>query len=46
LCKQHGVDDERFPPKQLQWFIAGCKEDGHLPALRRPVPARGRGGLW
>jgi len=31
LCKQHHVDDERFPPKQLQWFIAGCKEDGLRP---------------
>ncbi len=31
LCKQHGVDDERFPPKQLQWFIAGCKEDALRP---------------
>ena len=31
LCKEHGVDDERFPPKQLQWFIAGCKEDGLRP---------------
>ncbi|MDW5442891.1 UvrD-helicase domain-containing protein [Polaromonas sp. SM01] len=28
LCKQFNVDDERFPPKQLQWFIAACKEDG------------------
>jgi DNA helicase-2/ATP-dependent DNA helicase PcrA len=28
LCKQHNVDDERFPPKQLMWFIAGNKEDG------------------
>ncbi len=37
LCKQHQVDEERFPPRQLQWFIAGCKEDG----LRPPdVPAR------
>ena len=31
LCKQFGVDEERFPPKQLQWFIAGCKEDGQRP---------------
>jgi DNA helicase-2/ATP-dependent DNA helicase PcrA len=31
LCKQYHVDDERFPPKQLQWFIAGCKEDGMRP---------------
>ncbi len=31
LCKQHGVDDERFPPKQLQYFIAGCKEEGQRP---------------
>ncbi|RFO96849.1 DNA helicase II [Rhodoferax lacus] len=32
LCKQHAIDDERFPPKQLQWFISGCKEDGQRPA--------------
>lgn len=31
LCKQHNVDDERFPPKQLQYFIAGCKEEGQRP---------------
>ena len=28
LCKQFNIDDERFPPKQLMWFMAGCKEDG------------------
>ncbi|MDE2047330.1 MAG: UvrD-helicase domain-containing protein [Betaproteobacteria bacterium] len=28
LMKQYGVDDERYPPKQLQWFINGAKEDG------------------
>ncbi|MFZ9334418.1 MAG: UvrD-helicase domain-containing protein [Burkholderiaceae bacterium] len=32
LMKQHNVDEERFPPKQVQWFIAGCKEDGQRPA--------------
>ncbi|HOB66801.1 UvrD-helicase domain-containing protein [Ottowia sp.] len=32
LCKQFQVDEERFPPKQLQWFISGCKEDGLRPA--------------
>src|SRR3954471_24647334 len=31
LMKQHNVDDERFPAKQTQWFIAGCKEDGLRP---------------
>jgi DNA helicase-2/ATP-dependent DNA helicase PcrA len=31
--KQHGVDDERFPAKQTQWFIAGCKEDGLRPNM-------------
>ena len=31
LCKQHNVDEERFPPKQLQYFIAGCKEEGQRP---------------
>ena len=28
LCKQFNVDEERYPPKQLQYFIGGCKEDG------------------
>ena len=37
LCKQHGVDEERFPPKQLVWFIAGCKEEGMRP---QDVPVR------
>ncbi|MDZ4238836.1 MAG: 3'-5' exonuclease [Hydrogenophaga sp.] len=32
LCKQFNVDDERFPPKQVQHFISGCKEDGKRPA--------------
>ena len=32
LCKQFNVDDERFPPKQIQYFISGCKEDGQRPA--------------
>jgi DNA helicase-2/ATP-dependent DNA helicase PcrA len=31
LCKQFNVDDERFPPKQIQYFISGCKEDGERP---------------
>jgi len=36
LCKQFNVDEERFPPKQLAYFIAGCKEEGMRP---RDVPA-------
>ena len=32
LMKQHNVDEERFVPKQTQWFINGCKEDGLRPA--------------
>jgi DNA helicase-2/ATP-dependent DNA helicase PcrA len=31
LCKQFNIDEERFAPKQLQWFISGCKEDGQRP---------------
>ena len=31
LCKQHNVDEERYPPKQLAWFINGCKEEGLRP---------------
>ena len=37
LCKQFNVDDERYPPKQIQYFISGCKEDGQRP---RDVVAR------
>ena len=31
LYKQFTIDDERFPAKQMQWFIGGCKEDGLRP---------------
>ena len=41
LCKQFDVDDERFAPKQLQWFIAACKEDGQR---ARDVPVRDEEG--
>ena len=37
LVKQHNIDDERFPPKQLQWFIAACKEEAQRP---KDVPVR------
>ncbi len=33
LVKQYNIDDERYPPKQLVWFIAGCKEDGLRPNM-------------
>ena len=33
LMKQFGIDDERYPPKQTMWFIAGCKEDGLRPNM-------------
>jgi DNA helicase-2/ATP-dependent DNA helicase PcrA len=33
LCKQFNIDDERFPPKQLQWFISGNKEEGLRPNM-------------
>jgi DNA helicase-2/ATP-dependent DNA helicase PcrA len=33
LYKQFGIDDERFPAKQTQWFIGGCKEDGLRPNM-------------
>lgn len=32
LMKQYNVDEERFPAKELQWFIAGAKEEGLRPA--------------
>ena len=33
LMKQFHVDEERFPARQTQWFIAGCKEDGLRPSM-------------
>ena len=37
LCKQFNVDEERFKPKELVYFFAGCKEEGLRP---RDVQAR------
>ena len=37
LFKLHTVDEERQPPKELMWFIAGCKDAGQRP---RDVPPR------
>ncbi|TDQ44026.1 DNA helicase-2/ATP-dependent DNA helicase PcrA [Tepidicella xavieri] len=31
LVKQQGLDEEQFKPKELQWFIAHCKEEGLRP---------------
>src|SRR6185436_4234301 len=28
LLKARNIDDERFPPRQVQWFIAANKEEG------------------
>ncbi len=33
LYKQFNLDGERFPPKQMQWFIGACKEDGLRPNM-------------
>jgi DNA helicase-2/ATP-dependent DNA helicase PcrA len=33
VMKQNNVDEERFPAKELQWFIAGCKEEGLRPNM-------------
>ncbi len=32
LFKEYSIDTERIPPKQFQWFIASCKEEGMRPA--------------
>ncbi|EWG98040.1 DNA helicase II [Halomonas sp. BC04] len=31
LLKENHVDDERYPPRQVQSFISGCKEEGLRP---------------
>lgn len=36
LCKEHHIDTERFAPRDLQWFIAECKDEGLRPAQVQP----------
>ena len=31
LYKAHGINDEKYPPRELQWFIASSKEEGRRP---------------
>jgi DNA helicase-2/ATP-dependent DNA helicase PcrA len=31
MYRAHNIDDDRFPPRQLQWFIAAAKEEGMRP---------------
>ncbi|WP_404472201.1 DNA helicase II [Vreelandella venusta] len=31
LLKDYAIDDERYPPRQVQGFISGCKEEGLRP---------------
>ncbi len=33
LMKQFNIDDERYPARQTQWFISGCKEEGLRPNM-------------
>ncbi len=37
LLKALKVDDEKYPPKQLQYFIAGAKEKGQRPRDMTPT---------
>ncbi|MEQ3762420.1 MAG: DNA helicase II [Alcanivorax sp.] len=32
LMKAHNIDDSRYPPKQLQWFMNGQKDEGRRAA--------------
>jgi len=31
MYRAHDIDDERYPPRELQWFIASAKEEGRRP---------------
>ena len=31
MYRAHNIDDERYPPRELQWFIAAAKEEGRRP---------------
>ena len=41
LLKDHNIDDERYPPRQVQYFISGCKEEG-----LRPQQVQTRGDVY
>jgi len=32
MYKAHNIDDERYPARELQWFIASSKEEGRRPS--------------
>ena len=36
LMKSLNIDEERYPPRQAQWFIAGNKEEGRRPPQVEP----------
>lgn len=36
LMKEHDIDDARYPPKQIQWFINGQKDEGRRAAHVMP----------
>src|SRR5690242_18952503 len=31
MYRAHNIDDERYPARELPWFIAGAKEEGKRP---------------
>jgi DNA helicase-2/ATP-dependent DNA helicase PcrA len=31
MYREHGIDDERYPARQLQWFIQAAKDQGQRP---------------
>ncbi|MFO1322869.1 MAG: UvrD-helicase domain-containing protein [Burkholderiales bacterium] len=33
MYRAHNIDDDRYPPRQLQWFIAAAKEEGLRPNM-------------
>jgi DNA helicase-2/ATP-dependent DNA helicase PcrA len=33
MYRAHDLDDDRYPPRQLQWFIADSKEEGLRPNM-------------
>jgi DNA helicase-2/ATP-dependent DNA helicase PcrA len=36
VYRAHGIDDEKYPARELQWFIADAKEEGLRPNAVKP----------
>ena len=42
IMKEMGIDDKQHPPREVQWFINDCKDNGKRSQQLNPADFRGR----